>query len=162
MGVSHPRVSMLISLTFLAPALQEILLAGRPEACQVNFHQLLRISRMLSWDEQRTAWRALSQELAYGNETGVGSRAGGGMSASQVTSQSNPGETFGRTLPCGNLAPQMAAPKSDFSRQNPDPGPDSPTRRPAPESPALPPNPAPSADPRGNKKARPEVGLFDW
>jgi hypothetical protein len=61
MGVTPPRVSMLISLTFLAPALQEILLAGRPEACQLNFHQLLRISRLLSWGEQRAAWTALSQ-----------------------------------------------------------------------------------------------------
>jgi|GEM_PF-6124168 hypothetical protein len=52
---------MLISLTFLAPALQEILLAGRPEACQLNFHQLLRISRLSSWGEQRATWTALSQ-----------------------------------------------------------------------------------------------------
>jgi hypothetical protein len=68
MGVSHTRVSMLISLTFLAPAIQEILLAGGPETTRVGFHPLLRISRLASWAEQRKAWAEL-----HGNPvTGAG------------------------------------------------------------------------------------------
>ncbi len=66
MGVSHPGVSMLISLTFLAPTIQEILLAGGPEAQQVGFHPLLRISRLASWAEQLRAWAHLQGDPVTG------------------------------------------------------------------------------------------------
>ncbi len=66
LGVSHPRVSMLISLTFLAPAIQEVLLAGGPEAENLNFHQLLRISRLASWAEQRQAWAEIHRNPVTG------------------------------------------------------------------------------------------------
>ena len=70
MGVSHPRVSMLISLTFLAPAIQEMLLAGGPKARQVGFHPLLRISRLGSWAEQRRAWAELHENSVTGESRG--------------------------------------------------------------------------------------------
>ncbi len=74
LGVSHPRVSMLISLTFLAPAIQEVLLAGGPEAGNLNFHQLLRISRLASWAAQRQAWAEIHRNPVTG--------AGGGRDQS--------------------------------------------------------------------------------
>lgn len=64
MGVSHPQVSMLISLTFLAPCIQEVLLAGGPEAESLNFHQLLRISRLASWTKQHRAWEAITNKVS--------------------------------------------------------------------------------------------------
>jgi alkylated DNA nucleotide flippase Atl1 len=58
MGVSHPRVSMLIGLTFLAPRLQEAVLAGGPESSRLSFYRLLKVARIVSWAEQRDAWDA--------------------------------------------------------------------------------------------------------
>jgi hypothetical protein len=66
MGVSHTRVSMLISLTFLVPAIQQILLAGGPEAQREGFHPLLRISRLASWAEQRQAWAEIHGDPVTG------------------------------------------------------------------------------------------------
>jgi hypothetical protein len=69
MGVSHTRVSMLISLTFLAPTLQEILLWGGPQATRLNFHQVLRISRLPSWADQGREWKEMMRIGQYGSET---------------------------------------------------------------------------------------------
>ncbi|MCC6513475.1 MAG: hypothetical protein IT187_05645 [Geothrix sp.] len=46
MGVSQPRVSMLVALTFLSPRIQEAILAGEGG---LGFHTLLRLARIDGW-----------------------------------------------------------------------------------------------------------------
>ncbi len=52
MGVSQPRVSMLVGLTFLAPDLQEIILCQTREGSRRNIHQLLIPARFPDWRKQ--------------------------------------------------------------------------------------------------------------
>lgn len=49
MGVSQPRVSMLVALTFLAPKIQEAILAGEED---MGFRTLLKLARIDGWREQ--------------------------------------------------------------------------------------------------------------
>lgn len=49
MGVSQPRVSMLVALTFLSPRIQEAILAGESD---VGFRTLLKLARLDGWDAQ--------------------------------------------------------------------------------------------------------------
>jgi hypothetical protein len=61
-NVSQPRISQILSLTMLAPDIQETLLflprlsEGKPE---IHEKRLRPIAAMLSWDEQRVAWREI-------------------------------------------------------------------------------------------------------
>jgi hypothetical protein len=62
-NVSQPRISQILSLTMLAPDIQETLLflprlsKGKPE---IHEKRLRPIAAMLNWDEQRKVWRELS------------------------------------------------------------------------------------------------------
>jgi ABC-type spermidine/putrescine transport system permease subunit II len=47
LGVSQARVSMLVSLTFLAPNLQEGILSGCSWSLGLNIHHLLPVARLL-------------------------------------------------------------------------------------------------------------------
>lgn len=49
MGVSQPRVSMLVALTFLCPRIQEVILAGE---VGLGFRTLLKLARLDAWKEQ--------------------------------------------------------------------------------------------------------------
>lgn len=49
MGVSQPRVSMLVAMTFLSPRIQEAILVGDDE---IGFRTLLKLARMDDWKEQ--------------------------------------------------------------------------------------------------------------
>lgn len=49
MGVSQPRVSMLVALTFLSPRIQGAILAGDEG---MEFRTLLKLARMDSWRGQ--------------------------------------------------------------------------------------------------------------
>lgn len=49
MGVSQPRVSMLVALTFLSPRIQESILAGEEDT---GFRTLLKLARIDGWREQ--------------------------------------------------------------------------------------------------------------
>jgi hypothetical protein len=51
MGVSQPRVSMLVALTFLSPKIQEAILVGEGD---IGFRTLLKLSRVDGWKEQET------------------------------------------------------------------------------------------------------------
>lgn len=59
-NVSQPRISQILSLTMLAPDLQETLLflprlsEGKPE---ISEKSLRKITMLDHWDEQRKAWR---------------------------------------------------------------------------------------------------------
>jgi hypothetical protein len=60
--VTQPRMSQIMALNQLAPDIQEALLnlpatKGKPE---IHEKRLRPIAAMLSWDEQRVAWRELS------------------------------------------------------------------------------------------------------
>lgn len=52
MGVSQPRVSMLVALTFLAPDIQGWILNDEPELCSLNIHHLLIPARLSNWRVQ--------------------------------------------------------------------------------------------------------------
>lgn len=52
MGVSRPRVSMLVALTFLYPRLQEAILAGTDDG--KGFRTLLRMAREDAWKDQES------------------------------------------------------------------------------------------------------------
>jgi hypothetical protein len=49
MGVSQPRVSMLVAMTFLSPRIQETILSGEDG---IGFRTLLKLARMDDWKEQ--------------------------------------------------------------------------------------------------------------
>jgi hypothetical protein len=49
MGVSQPRVSMLLALTFLSPRIQEAILVGEGD---LGFRALLNLARIEDWKEQ--------------------------------------------------------------------------------------------------------------
>lgn len=49
MGVSQPRVSMLVALTFLSPNIQEAILAGEEG---IGFRTLLKLARIDGWRNQ--------------------------------------------------------------------------------------------------------------
>lgn len=49
LGVSQPRVSMLVAMTFLSPRIQEMILAGEDG---IGFRTLLKLARMDDWKEQ--------------------------------------------------------------------------------------------------------------
>ena len=51
MGVSQPRVSMLVALTFLSPRIQEAILVGEDD---MGFRTLLKLARVDCWKEQET------------------------------------------------------------------------------------------------------------
>jgi hypothetical protein len=51
MGVSQPRVSMLVALTFLSPRIQEAILVGEGD---LGFRTLLKLARIDGWKEQET------------------------------------------------------------------------------------------------------------
>lgn len=53
LGVSQPRVSMLVAITFLAPDLQEAILLDRYDSIRINLHHLLIPARIPSWQDQR-------------------------------------------------------------------------------------------------------------
>lgn len=53
MGVSQPRVSMLVALTFLAPDLQAMILCPREGDGYLNIHHLLISARSSRWSKQR-------------------------------------------------------------------------------------------------------------
>lgn len=53
MGVSQPRVSMLVALTFLAPDIQEMLFRQNDRECCPKFHHLLILARDPNWKVQR-------------------------------------------------------------------------------------------------------------
>ncbi len=61
-NVSQPRISQILSLTMLAPDLQETLLflprlsEGKPE---ISEKSLRKITMLDHWDEQRKAWKQL-------------------------------------------------------------------------------------------------------
>jgi len=60
--VSRARMSQIVSLLQLAPDLQEeLLFRGRPERGRDSWHlrQLLPITAVLCWREQRRRWRQL-------------------------------------------------------------------------------------------------------
>jgi hypothetical protein len=62
-NVSQPRISQILSLTILAPDLQETLLflprlsEGKPE---ISEKSLRKITMLDDWDEQRKAWTMVS------------------------------------------------------------------------------------------------------
>lgn len=49
MGVSQPRVSMLVAMTFLSPRIQEAILTGEED---MGFRTLLKLARIDGWREQ--------------------------------------------------------------------------------------------------------------
>ncbi len=53
MGISQPRVSMLVGLTFLAPDIQERVLCPSGIVGRFSFHHLLFPARQLDWCDQR-------------------------------------------------------------------------------------------------------------
>jgi hypothetical protein len=61
-NVSQPRISQILSLTMLAPDIQETLLflprltEGKPE---IHEKRLRPIAAMLCWEEQRVVWREI-------------------------------------------------------------------------------------------------------
>lgn len=55
MGVSQPRVSMLVALTFLSPRIQEAILVGE---VGLRFRALLKLARLDAWKEQETRAQA--------------------------------------------------------------------------------------------------------
>jgi hypothetical protein len=65
-NVSQPRISQILSLTMLAPDIQETLLflprltKGKTE---IHEKRLRPIAAMLSWDEQRAAWRGFRKQF---------------------------------------------------------------------------------------------------
>jgi hypothetical protein len=52
MGVSQTRVSVLVNLTFLAPAIQEKILQEHPDLKRVSIHRLREIAQIIRWSEQ--------------------------------------------------------------------------------------------------------------
>ncbi|WP_243295916.1 hypothetical protein [Geothrix mesophila] len=64
MGVSQPRVSMLVGLTFLAPDIQEEVLLDGTRRNAPSTHQLLHRSRLNQWEEQRRFLRCSRTENA--------------------------------------------------------------------------------------------------
>jgi hypothetical protein len=64
-NVSQPRISQILSLTMLAPELQELLLflprvlEGKPE---ISEKSLRPITLLESWSDQREAWKSLGFE----------------------------------------------------------------------------------------------------
>lgn len=58
MGISQPRVSMLVGLTFLAPDIQEAALHSREAGTNLGFHHILKSSRLPDWTEQRLFTRS--------------------------------------------------------------------------------------------------------
>lgn len=57
-GVSRQRLGQIHSLAFLAPDLQVAVLVGTREASRFTFHDLLAVSRLPLWEDQRRAWAA--------------------------------------------------------------------------------------------------------
>lgn len=55
MGVSQPRVSMLVAMTFLSPRIQEAILAMEDH---LGFRTLLKLARIDEWKEQEALARA--------------------------------------------------------------------------------------------------------
>lgn len=53
LGVSQARVSMLVTLTFLAPDIQAAVLLGTGP--RLSFKRLLRLARMARWEAQHAA-----------------------------------------------------------------------------------------------------------
>ena len=68
-NVSQPRISQILSLTMLAPEIQETLLflprmsKGKPE---ISEKALRRITMQDDWDEQREALRVLLEQIGCG------------------------------------------------------------------------------------------------
>lgn len=52
MGVSQARVSMLVSLTFLAPDIQNWVILGASNSSKFGVHGLIRVSQKRVWRDQ--------------------------------------------------------------------------------------------------------------
>lgn len=94
MGVSQPRVSMLVALTFLSPRIQETILAGEDE---MGFRTLLKLARFDVWNEQETLAKAeVGGERNWGKTSQMVSAALEFLSKSQPDAsknESNAGQT---------------------------------------------------------------------
>ncbi len=67
--VTQPRMSQIMALNQLAPDIQEALLnlpasKGKPE---IHEKRLRPIAAMLTWKEQRTAWKQICDEVGFQN-----------------------------------------------------------------------------------------------
>ncbi|XZE17429.1 hypothetical protein SH449x_002680 [Pirellulaceae bacterium SH449] len=65
-NVSQPRISQILSLTMLAPDIQETLLfLSRLSKGKAEIHEkrLRPIAAMLRWEDQRKAWRRICDEV---------------------------------------------------------------------------------------------------
>lgn len=78
LGISPQRLAQVHALVYLAPDLQESVLLSKVEASRVNFHTLLRISRIQLWQEQREAWRKIVDQCLQHSESNRGGKAGRG------------------------------------------------------------------------------------
>ena len=58
MGVSQPRISVLVTLTLLAPEIQEAVLLGQ---CLVSEKDLLTVARQTDWSCQKILLRRMTQ-----------------------------------------------------------------------------------------------------
>jgi hypothetical protein len=63
LNVSQARVSMLVALTFLAPNIQEQIMANGAETAHLNIHHLLLVARLRTWTEQRAFWKELLKNV---------------------------------------------------------------------------------------------------
>jgi len=57
-GMTRAWITIVMRLTLLASDIQEELLHLEPDE-EIDQHAVQRIARMLSWREQRAAWKAL-------------------------------------------------------------------------------------------------------
>ena len=73
-GVSHVRVSQLLSLLFLAPEIQDRLLLwdGRSRRDPIFESDLRRIAPEPDWNKQRRMWHELSARLDCGRKEAPG------------------------------------------------------------------------------------------
>ena len=67
--VTQPRMSQIMALNQLAPDIQEVLLnlpatKGKPE---IHEKRLRPIAAMLTWKEQRAAWKQICDEVGFQN-----------------------------------------------------------------------------------------------
>ena len=67
--VTQPRMSQIMALNQLAPDIQESLLnlpaaKGKPE---IHEKRLRPIAKMLTWKEQRAAWKQICDEVSFEN-----------------------------------------------------------------------------------------------
>lgn len=79
--VSRQRLAAVHALVYLAPDLQEKVLMGSVEATRVNFHELLRITRLTLWADQRVAWNRVVEGKWAGAQSRPGRKGGSGNTA---------------------------------------------------------------------------------